>query len=350
MRADGSIGVGVVGYGYWGPNLVRNFNANANARVVAICDAQPQRLHLAVRQYPGIPHTSEYDELLANSQIDLIACATPTSSHFRLGKAALEAGKHVLLEKPMASTSEEAAQLLEMAAERRLKIFVDHTYVFTPAVQRMKAMIKDGQLGRLYYYDSTRINLGLYQSDVDVLWDLAPHDLSILDFLLDGALPESISCHGVSHFGNHADQAYIALGYADKFLAHVHVNWLAPVKSRQVLLCADKRMLVYDELLPEKLRIYDRGVQVRKADNPYQHLVEYREGDMWAPHLENREALAIEVGNIVDSLREVAEPIVDGNRGYRVVQLLEALTRSMSDASHASGMILDPPLPVGASC
>lgn len=347
---DHPVNVGVIGFGYWGPNLVRNFNANAKSRVLAICDAQPERVALAERQYPGIPATSDYGELLADDRIDLIACATPTNSHFRLGKAALEAGKHVLLEKPMASTSGEAAELLRIAAARGRQIFVDHTYVFTPAVQKMKAMLREGQLGRLYYYDSTRINLGLYQSDVDVLWDLAPHDLSILDFLLDGAVPDSLSCSGVSHFGKHADQAYISLNYPDKFLAHVHVNWLAPVKARQVLLCADKHMLVYDELSAEKLRIYDRGVEVRKADNIYQHLVEYREGDMWAPHLENREALALEVNNILDTLQSRAEPVVDGYRGYRVVQLLEALTRSLSDGGRVVEVGADPPASLALSC
>ena len=343
------VNVGVVGFGYWGPNLVRNFNANPKARVRAICDAQPERIERAMRQYPGIPGTTHFDELLANADIDLIACATPASAHFRMGKAALLAGKHILLEKPMAATSEESAELLTIARERKLQIFVDHTFVFTPAVQKMKAMIGEGLLGRLYYYDSTRINLGLYQSDVDVLWDLAPHDLSILDYLLDGVQPLSVSCSGVSHFGSHADQAYISLNYPEKFLAHIHVNWLSPVKSRQVLLCADKRMLVYDELSTEKLRVYDRGVEFRSAADPYQHLVEYREGDMWAPRVGNREALAVEVTNIVDALQGTAEPMVDGNRGYRVVRLLEALTQSLANGAATVAIDAIPPRSLAAT-
>lgn len=335
MSLDRAINVGVVGYGYWGPNVVRNFNASDKARVLTICDSQADRVARAMRQYPGIKGTTDFHDLLADSEIDLIACATPVSSHYRLGKAALLAGKHVLLEKPMTSTSQEAAELLSIARARRLHIFVDHTFVFTSAVQKMKAMIDEGLLGQIFYYDSTRINLGLYQSDVDVLWDLAPHDLSILDYLLDGASPTSVSCSGVNHFGSHADQAYLSLEYDGKFLAHVHVNWLAPVKSRQVLLCAEKRMLVYDELSTEKLRVYDRGVEFRRADDPYQHLVEYREGDMWAPRLENREPLAVEINNVLDTLRGTAEPIVDGYRGYRVVKTLESLAKSLATGSGA---------------
>jgi predicted dehydrogenase len=199
----------------------------------------------------------------------------------------------------------------------------------------MKAMIDGGELGQLYYYDSTRINLGLFQPDVDVVWDLAPHDLSILDFLLEGQLPEAVSCSGATRFGKMADQAYLALTYADNFTAHVHVNWLAPVKTRQVLLCAERRMLVYDEItVGEKLRVYDRGIRAPQPNDPYQHMISYRDGDMWAPKLENREALAIEVKNVIDTLLGLDEPLVDGRRGYRVVRLLEILSESLREGGH----------------
>jgi predicted dehydrogenase len=279
--------------------------------------------------------------LLKDPAIDLIACATPVSTHFALGMAALESGKHLLLEKPMAASSRESALLLAAARSRGLQIFVDHTFVFTPALTKMKSLVAQGDLGKLFYYDSTRINLGLFQHDVDVIWDLLPHDLAILDFLLDGRLPVSVSCHAASHYNHLADQAYVSLSYDDEFIAHVHVNWVAPVKVRQVLLCGDRKMIVYDETTPrEKVRVYDRGVKVQNSEDVYNRMVQYREGDMWAPRLDNAEALAVEIENIAGTLRGTAAPLVPGDAGHRVVTLLEAATTSREH--HGRPVMVDP--------
>lgn len=325
------IGVGVVGFGYWGPNLVRNFSQSSDSHVVAVCDTRPESLESVRRSYPHIIATSRYEDLLENDEIDLIALATPVSTHARLGLAAIDAGKHVLAEKPLAATRADAGALVERAAASGVALFVDHTFVFAPAVQKMKSLVDAEGIGRLLYYDSTRINLGLFQHDTDVVWDLVPHDLSILDVILSGKLPQRVSCWGVNHFGEFADLAYATLMYDANFIAHIHVNWLAPVKIRQVLLCGDAKMLVYDETATqEKLRIYDRGVKVRDRADVYKRLVEYREGDMVAPRLDNVEPLAAEVANINAALRGLARPIADGAMGLRVTTILEALSLSLA--------------------
>ncbi len=325
------IGVGVVGYGYWGPNLVRNFSQSPNTRVVAICDVRAECLAKVERTYPGVRATTRFEALLEDPEIDLIALATPVSTHARLGLAAIAAGKHLLVEKPLAASRSEAEELVACAERAGVRLFVDHTFVFTSAVQKMKVLLDSDGLGKLLYYDSTRINLGLFQHDVDVLWDLMPHDLSILDYLLGGRMPEFVSCRGVNHFGELSDLAYATLMYDDKFIAHIHANWLAPVKIRQVLLCGDAKMLVYDETaVQEKLRIYDRGVTVSDRGEIYKRLVEYREGDMVAPRLENIEALAVEIENIAGTLLRGTPVIADGAMGLRVTTVLEALSLSLS--------------------
>lgn len=327
-----------MGFGYWGPNLVRNFASSPGSRVVAICDAREECIEKAARLYPNALTTTSFGDLLENPEIDLIALATPVSTHFPLGMAALNAGKHLLVEKPLAGSAFHARLLTDRAKEKGLKLFVDHTFVFTPAVQRMKAVVDQQQLGSLLYYDSTRINLGLFQHDVDVVWDLIPHDLSILDVLLNGRLPKSVSCWGINHFSDFADLAYVTLTYPDNFIAHVHVNWLAPVKIRQVLLCGDQKMIVYDDTtIQEKLRIYDRGITVREREDVYKRLVEYREGDMIAPKLDNIEALAAEVEDITSALLFDRPPLVDGELGYRVTLLLEAISVSL----HSQGRPVD---------
>lgn len=328
------VNVGVVGYGYWGPNLVRNFMALPadKSRVRLICDARQERLNAASRVYPSIGISTDFEALIADPEIDLVALATPVSSHFPLAGKALRAGKHVLVEKPLAATVAEAEQLVALAATVNRQLFVDHTFVFTPAVRKMREMVEGGTIGDLLYYDSTRINLGIFQHDVDVVWDLVPHDLSILDYLLGGQMPTSVSCTGVAHYSELADLAYVTLNYPNGFVAHINVNWLAPVKIRQILLCGDKQMLVYDEhTVQEKVRIYDRGVRVKSSEDVYQKLVEYRDGDMFAPRLANTEALAAEVENVVAAIRGEAAPVVDGRAGLRVVQVLEAATESMRE-------------------
>ena len=322
--------VAVVGFGYWGPNLVRNFISCADAEVLWICDSRQDRVDRVHRLYPGVGTTSSIDDVLNDPAIDLVAFATPVSTHFPLAMRALEARKHVLLEKPMAASYADAGALLRRAAAVERRIFVDHTFLFVPAVVKMKALASSGDLGRLHYYDSSRISLGLFQHDVDVIWDLLPHDLSILDYLLDGALPQSVCAQGASHYNDLADQAYVTLVYPDNFIAHIHVNWVAPVKVRQILFCGDRRMCIYDENTPhEKLRVYDRGVTVRSAEDVYKRMVEYREGDMFAPRLEPKEALTAEIENIVGTLLGREEPIVSGEVGARIVLLLEAATASL---------------------
>jgi predicted dehydrogenase len=326
------VGVGVVGYGYWGPNLVRNFMAlpSDKARVKSVCDARAERLSNVSRIYPSIGVTTDYGAMLADPEIDLIAIATPVSSHFTLAERALSAGKHVLVEKPLAASVDEAERLVALSRSAGRKLFVDHTFVFTPAVRKMRELVQTGSMGELLYYDSTRINLGIFQHDVDVVWDLVPHDLSILDFLLGGMMPASVSCTGVAHYGELADLAYVTLNYPNGFIAHINVNWLAPVKIRQILLCGDKQMMVYDEhTVQEKVRIYDRGVRVTSNEDVYQKLIEYRDGDMFAPKLPNTEALGAEVENIVDAIRGASSEVVDGESGLRIVRALEAATLSM---------------------
>jgi predicted dehydrogenase len=325
--------VGVVGYGYWGPNLVRNFMSlpSDKARVKLVCDARTERLAGVSRVYPSIATTSNYDEMIADPEIDLVAIATPVSSHFSLAERALSAGKHVLVEKPLAASVAEAERLVTLARSADRKLFVDHTFVFTPAVRKMRELVRKGSMGELLYYDSTRINLGIFQHDVDVVWDLVPHDLSILDFLLGGMMPSHVTCTGVAHYSDLADLAYVTLRYPNGFIAHINVNWLAPVKIRQILLCGDKQMMVYDEhTVQEKVRIYDRGVRVTDSEDVYQKLVEYRDGDMFAPRLANIEALRAEVEGIVDVIRGDQAEVVDGETGLRVVRVLEAATLSMN--------------------
>ncbi len=325
------VNVAIVGFGYWGPNVARNFVFSTKAAVSMICDANPERLAVASGLYPAVTVTPSFEQVLANPDVDLIVLATPVSTHFPLGIKALHAGKHLLIEKPMTSSAAQARDLLSLARKKNLRVFVDHTFVFSPQVNKMKDLVAKGELGDLLYYDSSRINLGLFQHDVDVVWDLLPHDLSILDFLLEGELPETVSCWGASHFSDLADQAYVSLSYRNRFIAHVHVNWIAPVKIRQVLLCGDKKMIVFDETSVEKLRVYDRGVNIKTPEDVYKRLVQYREGDMSAPHIPNYEALAAEVDNVLETISGNQRAIVDGNAGHRVVLLLEAASESLKN-------------------
>jgi len=325
------INVGVIGYGYWGPNLVRNFADSNSARVIAVSDLDPSRLAVAARRYPGTEATLDHRQLLANPAIDAIAIATPVSSHFELAWQALSAGKHVLVEKPLTATSDQAARLIEFAAAKRRILMVDHTFVYTSAVRKIKELIENGEIGEVYYYDSVRINLGLFQHDVNVVWDLAVHDLSILDYVL-AASPVAVSVTGMSHLAGGAENiAYLTLFFESSLLAHIHVNWLAPVKIRRTVIGGSSKMIVYDDLEgSEKLKLYDRGVQVSEdPEKLYQLRVNYRAGDMWAPHLDNAEALKLEVSEFIDSIASNRRPLTDGEAGMRVVQILEAATASL---------------------
>lgn len=327
------IGVGVIGYGYWGPNLVRNFAEVDGAHVVAVCDRRPERLALAKSRYPYIETTDVAMEVVADPRIDAIVIATPVSTHFELARQALRAGKHVLVEKPLAATSDEAERLIEEANRRRLILMVDHTFVYTGAVRKIRELITDGLLGQLYYYDSVRVNLGLFQHDVNVIWDLAVHDLSIMDYVLPQR-PVAISATGMSHIpGQPENIAYITLFFADSLIGHIHVNWLAPAKVRRTLIGGSQKMIVYDDLEPsEKVKVYDRGITL--TDNPesiYRMLIGYRTGDMWAPQVDMTEALRTEVLHFIRCIEEGERLITDGEAGLRVVRTLEAATRSISD-------------------
>lgn len=329
------IGVGFVGYGYWGPNLVRNFVDQPSATAVAVCDGRESRLALVRKRHPQIATTTDFNDLLRQPGVDAVVIATPANTHFDLAWRALQHGKHVLVEKPLASTSEECARLMDEAARRRLVLMVDHTFVYTGAVRKMHELVSSGQLGEIYYYDSVRVNLGLFQHDVNVLWDLAVHDLSILDRLI--ATPVSaVSATGMSHVpGRPENIAYLTLFFECNTIGHIHVNWLAPVKIRQTLLGASERMLVYNDLdTVHKLMVYDKGITLNSNANPevlYQALVGYRTGDMWAPKVDDVEALAVEARHFLSCVEKQEEPITGGQTGLRVVRILEAASRSMRE-------------------
>jgi predicted dehydrogenase len=325
------INVGIIGYGYWGPNLLRNFAETPGARVAAVADLDKAKLELVERRFPSVKTTTNFHELLNDSAIDAVAVATPVGTHFELGMAALRAGKHLWLEKPMAETSFQARKLSDEAARRQRVLFVDHTFIYTGAVRKMREIIKSGELGRMYYYDSIRVNLGLFQRDVNVISDLAVHDFSILDYLL-GEHPVAISAGGSNHFpGTPENLAYITLFYESGTIAHANVSWLAPVKVRQILIGGSKKMIIYNDLDPsEKVKVYDKGVSF--TDDPEQireMRVGYRTGDMWAPRLADTEALRVASAHFIDCIEHSKVPETDGRLGLRVVELIEAATSSM---------------------
>ncbi|CAA7613652.1 Predicted dehydrogenase and related protein [Candidatus Terasakiella magnetica] len=327
------INVGVIGFGYWGPNLVRNFSASGRTNMVAVCDLDPKRLAVAARSYPAIRTTTDVKELLAAGDIDAVAISTPVQHHFELAMAALKAGKHVLVEKPMASTAEECRLLIEEAARRKLTLMVDHTFIYTPAVQKMRDLVQSGELGEVYYYDSVRVNLGLFQHDVNVLWDLAVHDLSIIEYVL-GQVPVAVSATGISHVpGAPENIAYMTLFFDSSTIAHVNVNWLAPVKVRQTLVSGSKKMVVFNELEPsEKIKVYDKGIVLNDDQEQINKLIAgYRTGDMWAPQLAGTEALAAEVSHFADCIENGTTPLTDGVMGFNVVKVLEAASRSLAE-------------------
>lgn len=326
------IRVGVIGYGYWGPNLVRNFAEVSGSRIVAVSDLRPERLALVENRYPTVKATTDYRELLADPGIDAIAIVTPVSTHFELAMQALRAGKHVLVEKPLAATSEQAVRLIEEADRQSRVLMVDHTFVYTGAVRKIRELLKRNDLGDLYYYDSARINLGLFQHDVNVIWDLAVHDVSIMDYLLSSE-PCGISATGVSHVpGEPENIAYITIFFPNNLIAHIYVNWLAPVKIRRTIIGGSQKMIIYDDLEPsEKVRVYDKGIIVdNNQESVYQMLIGYRTGDMWAPQLDVTEALHTAVTHFIRCIEDGQRPITDGAAGLRVVQLLEAASRSMA--------------------
>jgi len=325
------INIGVIGYGYWGPNVVRNFNNAEGARVVAVCDKDQEILKKVMKANPGVLAVASVDDITASKNIDVVAIVTSVSSHYELARKALENGKHVFIEKPFTATAAEAASLIELAENRKLKIMVDHTFLFTGAVRTIKELIDNKTLGDIFYYDSVRVNLGLFQHDVNVVWDLAPHDFAIMNYLINEK-PMYIAACGKSHINHLEDIAYITAHFNSNILAHFSVNWMSPVKIRHVLIGGEKKMLVWDDINPdEKIKVYDKGVVVTTKQGIYDMLVSYHTGDVLAPHVSQIEALKLECEHFVDCIVNDKKPINDGYSGLEVVRMLEACDRSMRD-------------------
>jgi predicted dehydrogenase len=330
------IRLGVVGYGYWGPNIVRNFADVPGCQLVAVSDMRPERLALVRGRYPTVRTYADPNELVADRRVDAVIVVTPVSTHYDLAMQALRAGKHVLVEKPLASTSEQAARLIDEAARRQLILSVDHTFVYTGAVRKIRELVTSNSLGDIYYYDSVRVNLGLFQHDVNVIWDLAVHDLAIMDHVLPSQ-PIAVSASGMSHVGNEPENiAYLTLFFQDRLIAHLHVNWLAPVKVRRTLIGGSSKMIVYDDLEPsEKIKVYDKGVTVNgngngNGNSRYRMLIDYRSGDMCAPQLDITEALNTEAKHFIKCVEGGQPTMTDGHAGLRVVRILEAATASIA--------------------
>lgn len=325
------IGIGIVGYGYWGPNLVRNFSELDGAAVAMVCDLDARRLARLRKHHPAVPVTADYAEMLRTPDVQAVCIATPVHSHFPLAKAALEAGRHVLVEKPLASTAAEVRELIALAEKKKLVLMVDHTFIYTGAVRKIKELVASGELGEIQYYDSVRVNLGLFQHDVNVLWDLAIHDLAIMHFVL-GREPRAVSATGMSHVaGQPENVAYLTLFFDSHLIAHINVNWLAPVKVRRTLIGGSRKMIVYDDLEPsEKVKIYDKGIShEHEKENIYKMLISYRTGDVWLPKLDMTEALAVEARHFRDCIRGQESPLSAGVDGLRTVRILEAATQSL---------------------
>jgi len=324
-----NVRIGVIGYGYWGPNIVRNLVGLEGCEVVAVCDRNPKALAKVQRTYPAIRVTTEAAEVITDPGIDAVAIITPVWTHYELAKAALEQGKHVFVEKPFTSTSAQAEELIELAARKNLRIMVDHTFLFTGAVRKIRELVDAGTLGPLLYFDSSRVNLGLFQHDVSVIWDLAPHDLAIMDHVI-GKEPEAVVATGSTHFGQHTDIAFVTIYFPDNVIAHINVNWLSPVKVRTTMIGGRDKMLVWNDVeVDEKIKIYDKGVTVTNAEGVYNLLVSYRSGDVWSPKVPQTEALTAELSYFLDCIRGGATPFNDGEAGLRIVKMLEATSVSL---------------------
>src|SRR5262245_12810597 len=330
------VGIGIVGYGYWGPNLARTFSMQPDCDLVAICEMQEARAKRAAQAYRGSLITRDYQDLLNHPGIDAILIATPVHSHYSLARQALLAGKDVLVEKPITRRTAEAEELIRLAADNDRLLAVDHTYLFTDAVRKIKQLVDSGDLGALLYIDSVRINLGMVQQDINVIHDLAPHDLSIISYLLDRD-PLAVRAMGACHAGKGMETlAYLHLEYSDNLLVHCHLNWLAPVKIRRALIAGTRKMIVFDDMEPsEKVRVYDKGIVLKESgrDTLYKVLVDYRTGDMVAPKLAPKEALQSEAEHFLACVKNRTPPLVDGHAGLRVVRILEAAEQSLKKDS-----------------
>jgi predicted dehydrogenase len=328
----GNINVGVIGYGYWGPNIVRNFFGAANCSVKKVADSRPERLALLNKIFPSVEGVASADEIINSKNIDAVIIATPVFTHFELAKRALQNGKHVLIEKPMTSSVSESEELINLSSQKGSTLMVDHTFLYTGAVQKMKELIVDQTIGTPRYFDSARINLGLFQPDINVLWDLAPHDISILTYLIDD-VPASINATGISHTNNSIENiAYMTVNYNSDFIAHFNCSWTSPVKVRQTLIGGDKKMIVYNDLEPsEKVRIYDTGYNMKTEEDKKKIMVDYRTGDVFIPKLASHEALSAVANDFIQSINNKTEPRANAILGMKVVQILEASQESIKN-------------------
>ena len=330
------ISVGVIGCGYWGPNLIRNFAESEAAELRWVCDRDARRLEKVARRYPAARATADCGELFDDPRLDALVIATPVATHYPFARRALEAGKHVLVEKPLTASAREAEELIALAERRGLTLMVDHTFIYTGAVRRIKELVAAGEVGDLLYFDSVRINLGLFQHDVNVVWDLAPHDLSIMDHVV-GRTPTALTATGSCHIEPGLENiAYVQLRFDDSLIANFHFNWLSPVKIRRTLIAGRRRMIVYDDIEPtEKIRVYDSGVtrneRALTEEETYKTLVSYRTGDVWVPKLDSTEALRYVAAEFLESISGGRPTVSDGAAGLRVVRLLEAAQQSIND-------------------
>ena len=325
------LNVGVVGYGYWGPKVARNLSTISDSTVVCVCDSEPKRLQEAQRHHAGVKTTTDFRDLTDDPKVDAIAVATPVTTHFDLAMAAMKAGKHVLVEKPLARSSQQAERMIEEATKRHVVLMVDHVFIFTGAVRTIKKLIDSGRLGELFYYDSVRINLGLFQKDINVIWDLAVHDLSIMDHVLFRR-PEAVSATGIANIsGQQVNAAYLTCFFPSNLIGHIHVNWLAPAKVRRTIIGGDNQMIIYNDLEPsEKVKVYNRGLDVSETfDSKEDLMVNYRTGDMWAPQIDQTEGLSVVVRHFRDCIFEDKQPIANGQAGLRIVQIMEAADKSL---------------------
>jgi len=323
--------IGVIGLGYWGPNLVRNFLSTEGVKRVYAADISQARIRSASKKFPSVTYTDNYRDLILSKEVDAIAIATPVSTHYPLAKEALLNGKHVILEKPMTRKVSEAQELVEIAHRRNLTLMVDHTFIYTGAVRKIKQLISDGEIGDLLYFDSVRVNLGLFQHDVNVIWDLATHDISIMQHIINQK-PISVAAFGATHYNGVEDVAYVVVNFDNDIIAHFHVNWLAPVKVRQILIGGSRKMIVYDDVEPsEKVKVYDKGVDVTTEEGVYQLLVQYRTGDMYSPKLDSTEALSLLASHFVECIEHSTTPITNGEAGLGVVRILEAAEKSINN-------------------
>ncbi|MES2702315.1 MAG: Gfo/Idh/MocA family oxidoreductase [Bacteroidota bacterium] len=325
-------GIAIIGYGYWGPNLVRNFSTVTGSKVEWVVDLRTERLEVIQKQYPNIRTTANFDDALNDPAVTAVVVATPVQHHYHLAKKALEHGKHVLIEKPMTQSSAEAEELVAIANSKGLVLMVDHTFLYTGAVRKIKELIDSGEIGDIQYFDSTRINLGLFQPDINVLWDLAPHDISILFFLLAGK-PVSVSATGISHTPNSLENvAYLTVNYDATHIAHFSCSWSSPVKIRKILIGGSKKMIVFDDVEPsEKVKIYDTGYSVKNDEDKRNLLIDYRVGDIYTPKLEQREALAGMAADFISAIEKGTTPVSDWKVGLEVVKVLEAAQESIKN-------------------